>query len=53
MSGLIAAAYSFGAMLSLPIVPFINDKFGRRMAIFIGSWIMVIGAIIQCFSVNS
>lgn len=45
--GLIAAAYSIGALLSLPLVPWVNRKFGRRWAIFMGSWVMVVGAIIQ------
>ncbi|KAF3019228.1 hypothetical protein E8E14_001278 [Neopestalotiopsis sp. 37M] len=41
-----------GAILSLPLVPIVNDRLGRRWSIFIGSCIMVIGAIIQGFSVN-
>lgn len=45
--GFIGAAYSLGALLSLPLVPWCNRKFGRRWAIFIGSWIMVVGAIVQ------
>ncbi|KAH7305801.1 general substrate transporter [Stachybotrys elegans] len=51
--GIIAASYSLGAILSLPFVPIINRKFGRRYAIFIGSWIMVAGAIIQGFAQNT
>ncbi|KFA72252.1 hypothetical protein S40288_10037 [Stachybotrys chartarum IBT 40288] len=53
MLGFIAASYSLGAILSLPFVPIINRRFGRRKAIFIGSWIMVIGAIVQGFSQNT
>lgn len=53
VQGIIGASYSLGAVLSLPFVPIINRKFGRRWAIFIGSWIMVIGSIIQAFSQNS
>lgn len=45
--GFIAAAYSLGAFLSLPLVPWCNRKFGRRWSIFIGSWIMVVGSIVQ------
>ncbi|KAH9905190.1 general substrate transporter [Xylariomycetidae sp. FL2044] len=52
LSGIIAAAYSLGAILSLPLVGIVNDKFGRRWSIFGGSVIMVIGALIQGFSVN-
>ncbi len=50
LKGIIAAAYSLGAILSLPFIPIINDKFGRRWSIFGGSLVMVIGALIQGFS---
>jgi sugar porter (SP) family MFS transporter len=52
LKGIIAAAYSLGAILSLPFIPKINDKFGRRWSIFGGSAVMVIGALIQGFSVH-
>ncbi|KAL2761099.1 hypothetical protein ACRALDRAFT_2096446 [Sodiomyces alcalophilus JCM 7366] len=50
LRGIIAAAYPLGSCLSLPFIPWINDKFGRRWAIFGGSVVMIIGAIIQGFS---
>jgi sugar porter (SP) family MFS transporter len=50
LKGIIAAAYSLGAILSLPFIPVVNDRFGRRWSIFGGSVIMVIGALIQGFS---
>ncbi|CAN8105436.1 unnamed protein product [Discula destructiva] len=50
LKGIIAAAYSLGAILSLPLIPIVNDRFGRRWSIFGGSLIMVIGALIQGFS---
>ncbi|KAK4235066.1 lactose permease [Achaetomium macrosporum] len=52
LKGIIAAAYSLGAVLSLPFIPIVNDRFGRRWSIFGGSLIMVIGALIQGFSVH-
>jgi len=52
LKGIIAAAYSLGAILSLPLIPMVNDRFGRRWSIFGGSCIMVIGALIQGFSVH-
>jgi MFS family permease len=48
MKGIITASYPLGAAISLPIVPWVNNRFGRRWSIFIGSVIMCIGAIIQC-----
>ncbi|KAF9881638.1 MFS sugar transporter [Colletotrichum karsti] len=50
LKGIIAAAYSLGAILSLPFIPIVNDKFGRRWSIFGGSCVMVLGALIQGFS---
>ncbi|KAF2205353.1 putative MFS sugar transporter [Delitschia confertaspora ATCC 74209] len=50
MSGIIAAIYSLGAICSLPFVPIVNDRFGRRWAIFLGSCFMVFGALIQGFA---
>ncbi|KAJ9606427.1 hypothetical protein H2200_009388 [Cladophialophora chaetospira] len=52
LKGIIAAAYSLGAILSLPFIPFVNEKFGRRGSIFGGSCIMVIGALVQGFARN-
>ncbi|KAF2220747.1 putative MFS sugar transporter [Elsinoe ampelina] len=50
LQGIIGAMYSLGAICSLPFVGIINDRFGRRWAIFIGSCIMIFGAILQAAS---
>ncbi len=47
LKGIIAAAYSLGAILSLPFIPIVNDRFGRRWSICGGSVIMIIGAVVQ------
>jgi sugar porter (SP) family MFS transporter len=52
LQGIIAAIYSLGAICSLPFVPLVNDKLGRRMAICGGSCVMVFGSILQGFSQN-
>ena len=52
LKGIIAAAYSLGAILSLPLVPIVNDRWGRRGSIFAGSIVMIIGAIIQGLSTH-
>ncbi|KAI2627141.1 guanine deaminase [Xylaria nigripes] len=52
VKGIIAAAYSLGAIASLPFIGIVNDKFGRRWSIFGGSLIGVIGAVIQGLSIN-
>ncbi|KAI1407885.1 general substrate transporter [Hypoxylon sp. FL1857] len=53
LKGIIAAAYSLGAILSLPFIGIVNDKYGRRWSVFGGSAIMVVGALIQGFAVNA
>jgi len=52
LKGIIAAAYPLGAIVSLPFIPVINDKFGRRWSIFVGSAIMVAASLIQGFATN-
>lgn len=37
LQGIIGSIYSLGAICSLPFVPLINDRLGRRWAIMIGS----------------
>jgi MFS family permease len=50
--GIISSAYNLGAICALPLVPYVNDKFGRRWAIFVGSWVMVVGSLVQALSVS-
>lgn len=48
--GRLSAMYSIGAIASLPIIPFISDRFGRRLPIIAGCIIMVIAASVQTAS---
>ncbi|KAI0784889.1 hexose transporter [Abortiporus biennis] len=48
--GLLSALYSLGSICSLPFVPYVTDRLGRRWAIIVGSIIMMIGAILQTAS---
>lgn len=50
LKGFLAASYGLGSIMALPFVPFINDRFGRRWSIMIGSVISVLGAIMQGFA---
>ena len=51
--GVINAAFSIGAVLALPVVPYINDRVGRKHSITIGSVIILVGVVLQTASVNS
>lgn len=53
LKGFLGAAYSLGAILALPFIPYVNDNWGRRWSIMFGSCISVIGAILQAFAPNS
>ncbi|RPD67473.1 hexose transporter [Lentinus tigrinus ALCF2SS1-7] len=48
--GLLSALYSLGSICSLPFVPLVTDRWGRRFAIAFGSVIMIIGAVLQTAS---
>jgi MFS family permease len=51
--GILSASYSLGAITALPFVTILSDQFGRRWSIVFGSLVMVAGAILQAFSINS
>ena len=48
--GIISAAYNLGAILAVPVVPWVAQRYGRRWSIFLGSAFQCVGALIQCFS---
>ena len=48
--GITSAAYALGAIGSTFFSSIVSDRFGRRLGIFGGSIIMIIGVILQCFS---
>ncbi|KLU92951.1 sugar transporter [Magnaporthiopsis poae ATCC 64411] len=48
--GIINASYQLGSIIGVPIAPWFAQRYGRRMSIFTGSVIMVIGALIQGFA---
>ena len=45
--GRLSAMYSIGSIASLPVAPFISDRFGRRTAIIIGCIIMMAAGAVQ------
>jgi sugar porter (SP) family MFS transporter len=50
--GLLVSCYSLGAITAIPFVPLVSDWVGRRYSVVFGSIVMIIGAILQGFSVN-
>lgn len=48
--GIVVASYNLGCFVGSIFTIFIGDKLGRKKTIFIGSFIMIIGAILQCTS---
>jgi MFS family permease len=53
LKGFLGAAYSLGAILSLPFVPWVNQRFGRRWTIMFGSCVSLVGALLQGFANGS
>ncbi|EAQ85638.1 hypothetical protein CHGG_06891 [Chaetomium globosum CBS 148.51] len=51
-NGILASALPLGSVIGLPFIPFVNDTFGRRWCIMLGSWVMIIGAILQGLAIN-
>ncbi|KAL1864986.1 hypothetical protein VTK73DRAFT_5536 [Phialemonium thermophilum] len=42
----------FGQVLAFPVAPWLSDHTGRRFPIFIGSVLLVVGAVLQCATQN-
>lgn len=51
--GGLAAAYYFGAIFGAFVGGWIGDRFGRKIGVFVGAWQALLGAALQCCSVNS
>ncbi|KAK5112346.1 hypothetical protein LTR62_004309 [Meristemomyces frigidus] len=50
--GFISSSYQLGSILAVPSAPWLNQRFGRRWSVFVGSAIMVVGALLQGFAQN-
>jgi MFS family permease len=50
--GIMVAAFSFGSLIVLPFVPWVDDRFGRKRSILLGSIFLVIGVVLQTASIN-
>ncbi|KAK1977522.1 general substrate transporter [Colletotrichum cereale] len=54
-AGIVTAMYQIGSVVSIPFVGPAIDTWGRRMGMFIGAFIIVVGVVVQitCISTNS
>lgn len=50
--GRLSAMYSIGSIASLPVTPILSDRFGRRLPVITGCFIMVVAASVQAASQN-
>ena len=50
--GLLNCIMAVGSLAAIPIVGYIPDLIGRRLGIFIGCLIMILGVVLQTISVN-
>ena len=45
--------FGFGAVFSIPLVAYFNDRFGRKAAIILGTIFAIIGVALQTAAINS
>ncbi|KAH8587944.1 MFS transporter [Bisporella sp. PMI_857] len=50
--GVLNASYNLGGLITLPIVPWVNDTLGRKHSITLGSIVLCIGVVLQASSQN-
>jgi len=50
--GVFNAIQSIGGIVGLPLAPFLNDRFGRRWALFVGNVVILIGVALQTAAQN-
>ncbi|KFX97816.1 hypothetical protein V490_02607 [Pseudogymnoascus sp. VKM F-3557] len=50
MLGFISSCYQLGSVFGVPVAPYLNQRYGRRWSIMVGSLIMCVGAILQAFA---
>ncbi|ELQ34779.1 MFS hexose transporter [Pyricularia oryzae Y34] len=50
--GITTAALPLGSIVSTPFSAWLSDRWGRRSSILVGSFIMIIGVILQCVSTS-
>ncbi|KAH8658182.1 general substrate transporter [Xylariales sp. PMI_506] len=50
--GFLNASIALGAIAATPFISMVSDRWGRRMAIFVGACILVVGGVIQGASVH-
>ncbi|KAJ5355922.1 General substrate transporter [Penicillium concentricum] len=50
--GLMNAIYQIGSLASFPFVPFIADRWGRKIPIMIGCVLMIVGGLLGAFCTN-
>ncbi|KAK4034783.1 hypothetical protein C8A01DRAFT_38772 [Parachaetomium inaequale] len=48
--GFVNSCYQLGSIFAVPLAPWFAQRFGRRWSIMLGSWIMVLGALLQGFA---
>ncbi|GMK54150.1 hypothetical protein CspeluHIS016_0107360 [Cutaneotrichosporon spelunceum] len=50
LTGIIFSLYTVGSMVGAPFAATISDRLGRRKAMFIGAWIIIIGMVLTSTS---
>lgn len=51
--GIVTASFNIGAVSGIPLIPYLNDRYGRKFCVIFGSILISIGVIIQTAAINS
>lgn len=46
LTGIIFSLYTVGSMVGAPFAAICSDRLGRRKAMFIGAWIIIVGMVL-------
>ncbi|OBT42404.1 hypothetical protein VE00_06006 [Pseudogymnoascus sp. WSF 3629] len=50
--GLISASMSIGSVAAVPFIPYLNDRWGRKFNVILGSAIVAVGVVIQSAAID-
>lgn len=50
--GIVTASFNLGAVSGIPLIPWMNDRYGRKCCVIFGSILIAIGVVLQTAAIN-